>query len=106
MQPLTFLGIPITKPGYYMNCVMTNAQIELIASDVSVVDYGNHKEDKNMRKKKGEFDDTPASLTAIAEANSEWKERHGEDERGARGLSMKDILGGGFGVGVGVKVEH
>ena len=90
---------------YYVNWVLTTAQLELLASDVSVVDY-NYKKEKKMKKNKGEFDDTPASRSAIADANREWKERHGDDERGARGLSMKDILGGGFSAGVGVKIKE
>lgn len=90
---------------YYVNWVLTTAQLELLAADVSVVDY-NYKKEKKMKKAKGEFDDTPASRSAIVEANRDWKERHGDDERGARGLSMSDILGSGFSAGVGVKIKE
>ena len=88
---------------YYVNWVLTNAQLELLAADVSVVDYNYKKEKK--KHKKGEFDDTPASTSALMEAAEDWKERHGEDESGAKNLSMADILGTNANLGVGVKIE-
>lgn len=41
MEPLRICGIPVTPPGYFLNCAMTLAQVELMAIDVSVVDYGD-----------------------------------------------------------------
>ena len=46
MEPLRILGIPVTSPGYYLNCAMTLAQVELMAIDVSVVDYGDMSKSK------------------------------------------------------------
>lgn len=37
--PLKLFGIPISGMMYYVNWVLTNAQLELLAADVSVVDY-------------------------------------------------------------------
>lgn len=102
MEPARFLGIPITPIGYYMECVLTNAQIDLIVSDVSVVDYNYGKTKK--KHKKGEFDDTPASSSAIKKANEEWTEKYGNGENAGTGLSIGDILGGGLNANVGVKL--
>ena len=102
MQPLTFLGIPITKPGYYMNCVMTNAQIELIASDVSVVDY-DLKKDK-PKKKKGEFDNTKADARQVKKAGEQWTKEHG-DGANAGWMDLGNILGNGMKQDVGVNIE-
>ena len=91
---------------YYVNWKLTNAQLELIAADVSVVDY-DYKKEKNRKKRvKGEHDDTPASRSALREAADDWKERHGEDESGAKGLSMADILGKNVNEGVTVKIKN
>ena len=46
MEPLRVFGIPVTPPGYYLNCAMTLAQVELMAIDVSVVDYGDMSKSK------------------------------------------------------------
>jgi len=104
MEPLRFLGIPISGVGYYMNWVMTNAQIELIAADVSVVDYDYGKDDKKKKKKKGEFDDTKADARAVRKAAEKWEEEHGDGEN-AGWIDLKDILGSGMKQDVGVNVE-
>ena len=92
---------------YYVNWVLTTAQLELLAADVSVVDYGNHKQKKDKKKrKKGEFDDTAADKKALREAANDWKERYGEDESGATGLSISDILGKNAKSEVAVKVKN
>ena len=92
---------------YYVNWVLTTAQLELLAADVSVIDYGNHKKKKdNKKRKKGEFDDTAADKQALKEAADDWKERHGEDESGATGLAMTDILGKNVKSEVAVKVKN
>ena len=92
---------------YYVNWKLTTAQLELLASDVSVVDYGSNKkkEDKKKRKK-GEFDDTAADKKALKEAAEDWKERYGEDESGATGLSIMGILGKNAKSDVAVKVKN
>lgn len=90
--------------GYYMNWVLTNAQIELIATDVGVVDYDTHKKDKKKRKK-GEFDNTKADSKAVKKAGEEWLERYGDQQGAGTGLSMADILGGGMTESVGVKIS-
>ena len=91
---------------YYVNWVLTTAQLELLATDVSVVDYNYGKDRKKKKRVKGEYDDTPASKAALREAADDWKERHGEDESGAKGLSMADILGGNVKADVAVKVKR
>lgn len=100
MRPLCLFGIPITPVGYYMDCVLTNAQIELIASDVSVVDYGTMK-----KRKKGEHDSTPASRESVRKANEEWLARYGDGKDAGKGLSIGDIFKGGVSADIGVKVE-
>ena len=102
MEPLRFLGIPISGVGYYMNWVLTNAQIELIASDVSVVDYDYGEKKK---RNKGDFDNTKADSKAVKKAADEWKERYGTGENAGKGLSIGDILGNGMNIGVGVKTK-
>ena len=101
MEPLKVLGIPISKPGYYMNWVMTNAQIELIAADVSVVDYDYGKDKK---KKKGEFDNTKADAKAVRKAAKDWTEKHGEG-KDAGWVDVGSILGNGMKQDVGVNIE-
>lgn len=102
MEPLKLFGIPISDVGYYMNWVMTTAQIELIAADVSVVDY--HTE-KDKKRKKGEFDDTPADKEEIRRANEEWLNKYGNDSGAGKGISVGDILGNGNMKEVGVKLK-
>lgn len=102
MEPLRFLGIPISGIGYYMDWVLTNAQIELIAADVSVVDYGRDKEKK--KRKKGEFDNTKADSKALKKAAEKWSEEHGEGND-AGWVDVKDLLGNGMKQDVGVNIE-
>lgn len=103
MEPLRIFGIPVTSPGYYMNCVLTNAQIELIAADVSVVDYDYGKDDKKKRMK-GDFDNTKADAGAVRRAAEKWTERHGDGEN-AGWVNIKDILGDGMKTETGFKIE-
>lgn len=86
---------------YYVNWVLTTAQLELIASDVSVVDYGT----TDKKRKKGEHDDTPADEGSIRRANKEWIEKYGDGEDAGAGLSAADIIGSGFKADIGVKIE-
>ena len=88
---------------YYVNWVLTTAQLELLAADVSVVDY-----DYGDKKKhgKGEFDDTPASEEDVRKANREWIEKYGDGEDAGKGISIGDVLGGGsLNMGAGIKVN-
>lgn len=79
--------------------MLTTAQLELLASDVSVVDYNYKKE-----RKKGDFDDTPADESAIRRANEEWKERYGDGENAGANISVSDLFGGSINADVGIKV--
>lgn len=100
-MPLTFLGIPITPMGYYIDSIMTNAQIELMAADVSNIEFKDKK-----KKNKGEFNSDPVDTDALRKANKEWNERYGDNAETKEGLSMKDILGGGIkDDSVGVKLK-
>ena len=85
-----------------MNCVLTNAQIELIASDVSVVDY-DYKKDK-PKKKKGEFDNTKADSRQVKQANEQWLKEHGDGDN-AGWVSLNNILGNGLKQDIGVNIE-
>ena len=89
MEPLRLFGIPISRIGYYVNWVLTNAQIELIAADVSVVDYNF---DKKKGRKKTAFDNTKADPSKVRKAAKEWKEKYGDDKNAGAGLSMSDIF--------------
>lgn len=104
-EPLRVFGIPLSGMCYYMNWVMTNAQLELIAADVGVVDYGTMKKDKEKKPKKGEFDDTKADAGAVKRAGEKWLEKYGGDADAGAGLSAADILGSGFTADVGVKLS-
>jgi len=64
---------------WYVNWKLTNAQLELIAADVSVVDYSYG------RKKKGEFNDATASADDVEKARKEWLERYGGADGGNTG---------------------
>lgn len=92
MQPLKVFGIPITPVGYYMDCVLTNAQIELIMTDVTVTDYDYNN--KKGKKKPGEFDNAPADSEKVREAGQKWLEKYGDGADAGKGLSIQDILGG------------
>lgn len=91
---------------YYVNWVLTNAQLELIAADVSVVDYNYGKGKKDKKKSKGEFDDTPADERQVQEAGEKWIKKYGSGENAGAGLSIGDIIGGGFKADVGVRIEE
>ena len=83
-----------------MDWVLTNAQIELISADCSVIDY-NFKDKK--KRQKGEYDNTPADKDAVRRAGREWIDRYGDGEDAGKGLEIGDILGGGMSE-VGVKL--
>lgn len=87
---------------YYVNWKLTIAQLELIAADVSVVDYNYGK---NRKMKKGDYDNTPADAEMVKKAAMEWTDRYGTDKNAGTGLSIGDILGGGMKADVGVKID-
>jgi ribosomal protein L13E len=87
---------------YYVNWVLTTAQLELIAADVSVVDY-NYGKDRKM--KKGDYDNTPADAEKVRKAARQWTERYGDGKDAGTGLSIGDILSGGMKADVGVKID-
>jgi len=88
---------------YYVNWVLTTAQLELLAADVSVVDYdhGNHKDKKH---KKGEFDDSDADAGAVKRANEKWLDKYGSGD-GAGWSSVSDILGKDIHTDVGLNLK-
>ena len=91
---------------YYMNWVLTNAQIELIAADVSVVDYDYGKDKNKKKRKKGEFDNTKADSKAVKDAGDKWLEKYGDGENAGQGLAIGDILGKkSIKADVGVKLD-
>ena len=79
---------------YYVNWVLTNAQLELIASDVSVVDYNYGR--KNKKKgKKGEFNDAKASSRDVENARKKWLDRYGDQsDQPVQPLSIGSVFGG------------
>lgn len=85
---------------YYVNWKLTIAQLELIAADVSVVDYNYGR----RKMKKGDFDNTPADTHAVRRAAEEWTQRYGSGKDAGTGISIGDILGGGMKADIGVKV--
>jgi hypothetical protein len=100
---LKLFGIPISGMMYYVNWVLTNAQLELIASDVSVVDYSYDRK-KKKKGKKGEFNDSKASKSDVKAARDAWIEKYGDkgDKPTAGGIAMSDVFGG-FEVGEGIR---
>jgi hypothetical protein len=76
---------------YYVNWKLTNAQLELIAADVSVVDY-NYGDKKKKRKKKGEFDDTKANKTDVRNAAEQWRKRYANAD--STGIELGDVFAG------------
>ena len=104
---------------YYVNWKLTRAQVELIAADVSVVDYNYGKKKKGV--KKGEFDDRKADADDVRKAREEWLKRYGggaalgeratdetPDGKAAGttaggGISIKDVFLGGLKVDKGYR---
>ena len=83
---------------YYVNWVLTSAQLDLIAADVSVVDYsyGRKKDKKSGRK--GEFNDEKASMDDVNKAREEWLRKYGqqseEQKPATGGISIGSVFGG------------
>ena len=102
-EPLKLFGFPISDMLYYINWRLTKAQVELLAADVSVVDYDY--DTKKKKKKRGEFDNTHADAKEVKKAGDEWLKKYGDKENAGKGLSAADILGGGFKSDVGIKID-
>lgn len=103
---MKLFGIPISGMMYYVNWVLTNAQLELIASDVSVVDYSYDRK-KKKKGKKGEFNDSKASKSDVKAARDAWLNKYGDKSAqpktdGSGGIAMSDVFGG-FEIGEGVR---
>lgn len=84
---------------YYVNWKLTNAQLELIASDVSVVDYSYDR--KKKKRGKGEFNDSKASKSAVDKARKDWLSRYQNAEQMEK-PKMSDVFGS-FDIGKGIK---
>lgn len=83
---------------YYVNWVLTSAQLDLIASDVCVVDYSYGRKNKKKRNK-GEFNDTKASQSDVRAARDEWLRKYGNPEDGepsTGGINIGDVFGNSF----------
>lgn len=77
-EPLRVFGIPISKPLFGIYWVLTNAQIELLAMDVSIVvtDY-----DKDNKEKKHDTKNFKSpSVSEIEDAAKRWKDKYGNGE--------------------------
>ena len=77
-EPLRLFGIPISKPLFGIYWVLTNAQIELLAMDVSIVitDY-----DKDSKEKKHDTKNFKSpSVSEIEDAAKRWKDKYGNGE--------------------------
>ena len=75
---MTLLGIPISKPLFGIYWVLTNAQIELLAMDVSIVvtDY-----DKDSKEKEHDTKNFKSpSVSEIEDAAKRWKDKYGDGE--------------------------
>lgn len=92
MEPLKIFGIPVTKPGYYMNDILTIAQVELLAMDVSVTDYRD-------TAPKGAKEDPLEKLNTMEEADAghvvsaaeEWSRKYGNGQKVTLDLSSYDL---------------
>lgn len=79
---------------YYVNWVLTAAQLDIIASDVCVVDYSYGRKNKKKRNK-GQFDNTKASSSDVKKARGRWMEQYGNnDKKDDGGISIGDVFGG------------
>lgn len=78
---------------YYVNWVLTSAQLDLIAADVSVVDYSYGRKKDKKRGRKGEFNDAKADKQQLKKAAEEWRERYGEGGQKKGSIKLGDIMG-------------
>ena len=83
---------------YYVNWVLTSAQLDLIAADVSVVDYSYGRKKDKKRGRKGEFNDAKASQADVKKARDAWMEKYGNKDAGesrfaSGGIAMGSVFG-------------
>ena len=79
---------------YYVNWRLTRAQLDLIASDVCVVDYSYGRKQKKKRNK-GEFNDAKASSRDVENARKKWLDRYGDkSNQPVQPLSIGSVFGG------------
>lgn len=83
MEPLRILGIPVTRPGYYYRNAMTLAQIELMAIDCSVTDYGTTKKKGKMTttERLREMESSKADTESVNSAAEKWIEKYGQGQK-------------------------
>ena len=83
---------------YYVNWVLTSAQLDLIAADVSVVDYSYGRKKDKKRGRKGEFNDEKASMADVNKAREEWLRKYGQQSKEQKpatgGISIGSVFGG------------
>ena len=82
MEPLRILGIPVTRPGYYYKNSLTLAQIELMATDCSVTDYGTTKKKGKMTttERLREMESVKADTESVNSAAEKWIEKYGNGQ--------------------------
>ena len=77
-EPLRLFGIPISKPLFGIYWVLTNAQIELLAMDVSIVVTDCDKDSKGKKHDTKNF--KSPSVSDIEDAAKRWKDKYGNGE--------------------------
>ena len=77
-EPLRVFGIPISKPLFGIYWVLTNAQIELLAMDVSIVVTDCDKDNKEKKHDTKNF--KSPSVSEIEDAAKRWKNKYGNGE--------------------------
>lgn len=75
-EPLRILGIPVSKPLFGIYWGLTNAQIELLAMDVSIV-VTDHEDDDNGKSPDKKGFKSPSAKEIEAAANR-WKEKYSD----------------------------
>lgn len=78
---MLFWGL-VSIPNWYMDCVLTNAQYELLMCDAPIIVYSKDKEGKDRKHTRKEMDD-------LVKRWNEKKKR--EEETGTR-VNLNDFL--------------
>ncbi len=84
-EPLRIFGIAITPPLYYVMNNMTIAQVELMASDVAVLNTRKPKE-----KNKDGF--TNPDKAELEDAVKRWQEKYGKNGENKDALSFNSEM--------------
>lgn len=92
---------------YYVNWVLTAAQLDLIASDVCVVDYNYGRKKDKKRRNKGEFNDTKANQSDVRKAAKDWMEKYGQSDEQPQtgGISLGSVFGGSVKGAKGIRTD-